>query len=147
MAKDILRDVGSEILEKIRGCVVLMDFEGAEFVRWSVGLDTLVASGATSLHTPPWQITNHLSSRIMVILGKFLIECQKDMTALLSLPQISSLQIFSLFSDQENLAVTSNEFGYTAFTEHCSSLLQGRGAATVVPKIVQLFVSLFFILF
>lgn len=142
MNLDTLRDAGIELLEHVRDCVVVLDNEAAEAVRWNVGFIQLVNAGASNIHVVP-SVPAVTSSRFVVVLGKPLHECQKSMSFLLRMTSASSVSIFSIYSDEENLEITSQEYGFERFTQHCRDLLRSAGVTKAKLSINQLFVRFF----
>lgn len=120
-----LAQAGIELLESVKDAVVLVDMAAAEALRWSVGLAALVHAGALAIVPAPWPRAESLpaTKKIVIVLGRLLHECQGDMKILLALPQLTTCLVFSLFADTGNLAATSGEFAFEAFSAKCKNLL------------------------
>ena len=141
MATALLREVGSELLEHVSESVVVLDKEAAEALRWSIGLASIIAAGAQSVHLLPCGSLDKDTTKLVVVFGRYLHECQKDIGVLLHMDKLTSCHIFSLFSDEENMLATDGQYSFDSFKRHCKGLLASINVSSPT-YINQIFVSL-----
>ena len=67
-------------------------------------------------------------------MGRFLHECQKDISLLMVTDKFSSCAVFSLFSEEDNLIATDRQYGFETFSRHCVGLLSNNVASSVPVK-------------
>ncbi len=132
-----LQECGSEVLENASDAIVCLDIEAAECLKWSVGFGSIITSGALGIYVIPEDV-DLTGKKVVLVLGKFLYECQKQIKFLSSMSNLKALHIYSLYSDSENL---EQQFGFEMFQQKCKDLARIAGVTELKCRINQLFVS------
>lgn len=136
-----LSNVCCDLVEGVGDSTVLLDREAAEAVRWSIGLPSLVEAGANTVHVWPWRLgDNYAATRLVLVLGRQLHRCQEDMNILRKMRALTSLTIYSLFSEEETLMASSNEYGFEDFAGHCTVVLRAADITGVKVHVYHLLV-------